>query len=150
MLIKIWQLIILYIDRMDWRAGHLTTTEGTGGGAFSNKNCPQGRASEKKLFKCPRVCPRGAGRMLSAGIDSHITPHGTYGRVDIDCQNSENAPPHMYVVKHCQNPHPTGQNVYSIGFLGTTMSQGDVGLRLTSVKLVIQSVSVTILGKNGI
>ena len=44
MFIKIWQLIILYIDRMDWRAGHLATTEGMGDGAFANKNCPQGQA----------------------------------------------------------------------------------------------------------
>ena len=46
MFIKIWQLIILYIDQMDWRAGHLTTTEGTGSRAFANKNCPRGRAFE--------------------------------------------------------------------------------------------------------
>ena len=46
MFIKIWQPITLYIDRMNWRAGHLTTTEGTGGRAFANKNCPQGRAFE--------------------------------------------------------------------------------------------------------
>ena len=32
MFIKMWQLIILYIDPMDWGAGHLTTTEGTGAG----------------------------------------------------------------------------------------------------------------------
>ena len=25
---------------MDWRTGHLTTVEGTGGWAFANKNCP--------------------------------------------------------------------------------------------------------------
>ena len=42
---------------MDWRAGHLTTTEGTGDGAFANKNCPQGRALEN-LFKCPGM-PEG-------------------------------------------------------------------------------------------
>ena len=41
MFIKIWQLIILYIDRMDWRAGHLTTTEGT------------------NFFQMPGVCPGG-------------------------------------------------------------------------------------------
>ena len=48
---------------MDWRAGHLITAEGTGGGAFANKN-----------FKCP-VYDRGLARrgMLAAGIDSHIT-----------------------------------------------------------------------------
>ena len=38
MFVKIWQLIILYIDRMDWKAGHLTTTERTGDGTFPNKN----------------------------------------------------------------------------------------------------------------
>ena len=47
MFIKIWQLI-LYIDRIDWRAGHLTITEGMGSGAFANKNCLQGQAFEKK------------------------------------------------------------------------------------------------------
>ena len=52
MFIKIRQPITLYIDRMDWRAGHLTTTEGTGVGFFANKNCPQGRAFEQ-FFKCP-------------------------------------------------------------------------------------------------
>ena len=66
MFIKIWQLITLYIDRMDWRAGHLTTTEGTRGGAFANKNCSQGRAFEQ-FFQMP-----GEG-VLAAGIDSHIT-----------------------------------------------------------------------------
>ena len=71
MFIKMWQLIILYIDRMDWRSGHLNTTEGTGGGAFANKNCPQGRAFEffQMSGVCPGVCPGG---MLAAGIDSHI------------------------------------------------------------------------------
>ena len=75
MFIKIWQPITLYIDRMDWRAGHLTTTEGTEGGAFANKNCPQVRAFEQffqMLGVCPGVCPRG-GEMLAAGIDSHIS-----------------------------------------------------------------------------
>ena len=74
MLIKIWQPITLYIDRLDWRAGHFTTTEGTGGGAFANKNCPQGRAFEQ-FFQmpgaCPGVCPGGG--LLAARIDSHIT-----------------------------------------------------------------------------
>ena len=65
MFIKIRQPITLYIDRMDWRAGHLTTTEGTGGGASANKNCPQGRAFEQ-FFQMLRVCPGG---MLAAGID---------------------------------------------------------------------------------
>ena len=72
MFIKIWQSITLYIDRIDWRAGHLTTTEGTGGGAFANKNCPESRAFEQ-FFQMPGVCPGFArGGMLAAGIDSHI------------------------------------------------------------------------------
>ena len=58
MFIKIWQPITLYVDRMDWRAGHLTTTEGTGGGAFANKNCPQGRAF-KQFFSNARGMPGG-------------------------------------------------------------------------------------------
>ena len=37
MFIKIYQLIILYIDRMNWRAGHLTTTEGTEAGHLPTK-----------------------------------------------------------------------------------------------------------------
>ena len=49
MFIKVWQLIILYLDRMDWRAGHLTTTEGTGVGAFANKNCPNARGKPEGL-----------------------------------------------------------------------------------------------------
>ena len=53
MFIKIWQFIILYIDQVDWRAGHLTTIEGTGSRAFANKNCPQGRAFEFFFFKYP-------------------------------------------------------------------------------------------------
>ena len=43
-LLKNWQLIFLYIGRMDWGAGQFTIIVGTGGGAFANKNCPQGRA----------------------------------------------------------------------------------------------------------
>ena len=60
MFIKIWQLIILYIDQMDWRAGHLTTTKGTGGEAFANKNCPQGWAFEQ-FFQMPGICWGFAG-----------------------------------------------------------------------------------------
>ena len=72
MFIKIWQSITLYIDRIDWRAGRLTTTEGTGGGAFANNNCPQGQAFEQ-FFQMPGVCPGVCpGGMLAAGIDSHI------------------------------------------------------------------------------
>ena len=65
MFIKIWQLIILYIDRMDWRAGRLNTTEGTGGGAFTNKNCSQGRAFEKNISNAwgmPGGLPGGDAR----------------------------------------------------------------------------------------
>ena len=72
MFINIWQLIILYIDPMDWRAGHLTTTEGTGDGVFANKNCRQGRAFEQ-FFQMPGICPGVCpGGMLAAGTDSHI------------------------------------------------------------------------------
>ena len=46
---------ILYIGGKDWGAGHLTTIVGTGGGAFANKNCPQGRAFVQ-LFQIPGVC----------------------------------------------------------------------------------------------
>ena len=60
MFIKIWQPITLYIDWMDWRAGHLTTTEGTGDKAFANKNCPQGWAFEQ-FFQMPGVCGGGGG-----------------------------------------------------------------------------------------
>ena len=69
--IELWQLIILYIDWIDWSAGHLTTTEGTGSGAFANNNCPQGREFEKNSNV--RDMPGGLpGGMLAVGIDSHI------------------------------------------------------------------------------
>ena len=42
-------------------AEHLTTTEGTGGGAFANKNCPQGRAFEQ-FFQMPGGLPGGDAR----------------------------------------------------------------------------------------
>ena len=45
-----------------------------GGGAFANKNCPQGQAFEQ-FFQMPGVypgvCPGGG--MLAAGVDSHIS-----------------------------------------------------------------------------
>ena len=41
---------------MDWGAAHLTIIVGTRGGAFTNKNCPQGRAFEQ-FFQMPGVCP---------------------------------------------------------------------------------------------
>ena len=63
MIIKIWQLIILYIDRMNWRAGHLTTTEGMGGGHLPKKIARRaGHLSD--FFKCPgyaRGFSRGGG-----------------------------------------------------------------------------------------
>ena len=53
----------LYIDRMDWGAGHLTTTERTrGGGAFANKKLPAGPGIWKKKFKCPGFAPGGEAR----------------------------------------------------------------------------------------
>ena len=55
---------------MDWGAGHLTIIVGTGGGAFANKNCPQGQAFEQ-FFQMPGVYPGGG--MLAAGIDSYIS-----------------------------------------------------------------------------
>ena len=71
MLIKIWQLIILYIDRMDWRAGHSTTTEGTGGGAFAKKKLPAGPGIWT-IFSNARGMLEGlpGGKMFAAGIDS--------------------------------------------------------------------------------
>ena len=70
MFIKIWQLITLYIDRMDWRAGHLTTTEGTGGEAFANKKCPQVRAFEQ-FFQMPRY--------------ARVFVRGGYSRPELAC-----------------------------------------------------------------
>ena len=49
---------------MDWRAGHLTTTEGMGGEAFANKNCSQGRAFEQFFSNAqgmPGGLPGGGG-----------------------------------------------------------------------------------------
>ena len=57
-----------YIDQMDWRARHLITTEGMRGGAFANKNYPQGRVFEQ-FFSNAWGLPGG---MLTAGIDSHV------------------------------------------------------------------------------
>ena len=59
MFIKILQLIILYIDQVDWRAGHLTTTEGTGAGHLPTKIAR--RARHLNFFKCPRYA-RGFAR----------------------------------------------------------------------------------------
>ena len=46
---------------MDWGAGHLTIIVGTGGGAFVDKRCPQGRAFEQ-FFQMP-----GYARGLAQG-----------------------------------------------------------------------------------
>ena len=62
-----------YTGRMDREAGYLTIIVGTGGGAFENNNCSQGRAFDQ-FFQRSEVClgfARGGG-MLEAGIDSHI------------------------------------------------------------------------------
>ena len=70
----------------------MTTTEGTGGRASANKNCPQGRTFEI-FFQMPGSLPGG---MLAAGTDSHITlvkgrtfanlathPQGNYSKIPI-------------------------------------------------------------------
>ena len=67
-----WQLMFLYIGLIDLGATHLTVIVGTGGGAFINKNCLQGRAFDH-FFKCPGFARGFAWGMLAAGIDSHIT-----------------------------------------------------------------------------
>ena len=74
MFIKIWQLTTLYIGRIDWRDGHLTTTEGTGAGHLPTKIAR--RAGHLNNFfqmsgVYPGVCPWGG--MLAAGVDSHIS-----------------------------------------------------------------------------
>ena len=72
MFIRIWELIILYIGGTGG-PGIWLATEGTGGGAFANKNCLQGPAFEI-FFSNARGMPGGlpGGGMLAAGIDSHI------------------------------------------------------------------------------
>ena len=60
MFMKILQPITLYIDRMDWRAGHLTTTEGTGAGHLPTKLARRaGHLND--FFKCPRYAREFAG-----------------------------------------------------------------------------------------
>ena len=63
---KKWQIIFLYIGRMDLGARHLAIILGTRGGTFANKNCPQGRAFDK-FFQVPGVCtgacPGGCSRL---------------------------------------------------------------------------------------
>ena len=54
--------------------GHLTIIVGTGGGAFVEKKCPQGRAVEQ-FFQMPgyaRGLAQGGGGVLAGGNDSHI------------------------------------------------------------------------------
>ena len=71
MFIKIWQPITLCIDRMNWRAGHLTTTEGTGGGHLPTKIAR--RDEHLNNFSDSRDMPGCLpGGKLAAGIDSHI------------------------------------------------------------------------------
>ena len=60
MFIKIWQPITLYIDRMDWRAGHLTTTEGTGGGGICQQKLLAGPGIWT-IFSNARGMPGGGG-----------------------------------------------------------------------------------------
>ena len=50
---------------MDWRAGHLTTTEGMGAGHLPTKIACRVEHL-KKILKCP------GGGMLATGIDSNI------------------------------------------------------------------------------
>ena len=54
----------------------MTIIVGTGGGAFANKNCPQGRVFEQ-FFQMP------GGGMLAAGIDSHINVRDHVARFQI-------------------------------------------------------------------
>ena len=58
MFIKIWQPITLYIDRMDWRAGHLITTEGTGVRGICQQKFPAGPGIWK-FFSNARGMPGG-------------------------------------------------------------------------------------------
>ena len=64
MFIKIWQLIILHIDRMDWRAGHLTATEGRGSGHLPTKIARSARYLN--FFSNSRGMPKGL-----PGEDAH-------------------------------------------------------------------------------
>ena len=59
MFIKIWQLIILYIDQMDWRARHLTTTEGIGGEDEELATKIAHRAGHLKKNSNAKGMPRG-------------------------------------------------------------------------------------------
>ena len=71
MFIKKWQLIFLYIGRLDWGAGHLTIIVGTGDGAFAKKTAR--RAGHLIILSYARCMPGG---ILAAGIDSHtISSH---------------------------------------------------------------------------
>ena len=56
MFIKIWRLIILCIDRIDLRAGHLTTTEGNGGTGHLPPKIAR-RAGHLNIFSNFRVMP---------------------------------------------------------------------------------------------
>ena len=62
MFIKIYKLIILYIDRMNWRARHLTTTEGTEAGHLPTKIVRRaGHLSD--VFKRPGYARGGCSRL---------------------------------------------------------------------------------------
>ena len=74
MFIKIWQLTILYIDRMDWRAGHLTTTEGRNEGrGICQQTLPAGLSICTSLSNARGMAEGLPGGMLAAGTDTHIS-----------------------------------------------------------------------------
>ena len=50
-----WQLIILYIDQMDWGAGHLTIIVGKGG--YLPTKTARRAGHLNIFFQMPRVCP---------------------------------------------------------------------------------------------
>ena len=51
-------IFVYWLDGLG--ADHLTITVGAGGGAFTDKNCPQGQEFDK-FFQVPGVCPGGGG-----------------------------------------------------------------------------------------
>ena len=92
---------------------------------------------EKALYRCTTLLffnptpPELMGELTLTGVKTKKMPlsMGTlfvniYIRYDITVYL-------MYVVKHCQNPHPIGQNICSIDFRSTTMTRGLWGLYLT-------------------
>ena len=91
MFIKIWQLIILYIDQMDWRAGHLTTQKERGAGHLPTKLAR--RAGHLNFFSnargMPGVLPGGGCSRLeltrTLGADYLISWGGGGGGVWRNC-----------------------------------------------------------------